>query len=190
MAYGPIQLANASGQVMVQQRWPEGASLTCKQGVPLRLSSGNLIPCDMATSSGADWGSADIVVGVSSEPGHNLTTAGTPEPAYSEGTPPNQPLGRIIPRGAWLRDGKIGFYPANGVNVFLISLATGVSYTEALKVAVGTYYALKYDSTSGFWYCDSGDTSGNNICLEILGGVSDDATKVLVRFKASQRQFD
>ena len=171
---------------MEMRRWSEAATQTYKQGVPLRLSSGDLVECDTADP----WVAADVVVGISAEPGHNLTTAGTKEPAYSEGSPVNQASAKIIPAGAWSRDGNCGFYPADGKNVFLISLKSGQTYSEALKVAAGSYYTLKQDGTSKYWYLDSTDLVGNNAVAEIVGGVSDDTTKVLFRFKAAQRYFD
>lgn len=185
MAYGPILLAHASGDSSVQKRWPEAATLTAKSGVPLRLSSGNVTECD----ANDPWGAADVVVGISSEAGHNLAVAGTAEQGYSEATPPNQPSAKIIPQGAWIKDGKLGFYPADSKNVFKISLKAGQTYSQALVVA-GTYYTLKKDATTGYWYLDSSDTTGNNAVAEIVGGVSDDNTMVLFRFKAGQRFFD
>ena len=138
---------------------------------------------------GKSCAAADVVVGVSVEPAHNLGVAGTAEQGYSEGSPVNQPSAKIIPQGAWPKDGKLGFYPADGKNTFKISLKAAQTFAQTLVVA-GTYYTLKKDATTGYWYLDSSDTSGNNAVAEIVGGVSDDNTMVLFRFKAGQRYFD
>lgn len=185
MPYDPIKLAYSGSAAQSHDRWPEAASQTFKLGRVLRSSSGNLAASDTADP----WTAADVVVGIASEAGHNLTTAGTAEPATSEGTPRNQPSAKIFAKGAWIKDGKCGFYPANGSNVFEASLKAGQTFTQSLVVA-GSYYAIKYDATSGFEYVDSTDTIGNNCVAEIIGGLSHDNTKVLIRFKAGQRYFD
>jgi hypothetical protein len=158
---------------------------TFKQGTILKLSSGNLVAGDTADP----WSAADVVFGVSAEPAHNLTTANTAEPAVSAGTPPNQASAKIIPVGAWNADGTIMYYRANGVNVFAISLASGQTFAQA-NIVAGSYYALKYDSTTKYWYLDNTDTTGNNAVAEIVGPLSDDTSWVAFRFKASQRYWD
>lgn len=163
-----------------QQRVSEGASKTFKQGVPLVFSSGVV--------QEAAFGGAEIVCGVSVEPAHNLTNAGTAEPAYSEGTPQNQ-TGKIIPVGAWNRDGTCGMYLANGSNVFMASVKVGQTYADSLISGGTTFYGLTKDATTGFWYVDTADTAGDNAVVEIIGGVSDDATLVLFIFKAALRYY-
>lgn len=185
MAYAPITLAYAGNPALQHDRWPEAASKTFKQGRLLRLSSGYLADSDTADP----WTAADVVVGVASENGHNLSSAGTADLGYSEATPRNQSSAKIIPQGAWIRDGKCGFYPASGSNVFEGSLKAGQTFSQALVVA-GSYYAVKYDSASGFEYIDSTDTAGNNCVVEIIGAPSHDNTRVLFRFKSGQRYFD
>ena len=184
MAYTPITLANSSGLPIVQYREPEGATQTFVMGAVLKLSSGMLVAGDTANP----WSAADVVYGVAAEPGHNLTTANTAEPAYSEGSPQNQTSAKIIPVGAWSRDGKVSLYRADGNNIFLASLKSGQTYAQTLVIA-GTYYALVYDSSSKFWYVDNTDTSGNNNVVEMVGGVSDDTSKCLFRFISTQRYF-
>lgn len=185
MAYAPITLAYAGTPAQQHDRWPEAASQTFRLGRILKSSSGNLTASDTADP----WTAADVVVGVASEAGHNLTTAGTAEPATSEGTPRNQPSAKIFAKGAWIKDGKCGFYPANGTNVFEASLQSGQTFSQSLVVA-GSYYAIKFDSTTGFHYIDSTDTVGNNCVAEIVGGPSHDSSRVLFRFKSGQRYFD
>lgn len=181
MAYRPIVAVRTLNGVgfPAQDQQAEAATQTFKQGVPLVFSSGNL--------QEAAFGGAEVVVGVSVEPGHNLTTANTAEPAYSEGTPPNQ-TGKIIPVGAWMRSGKISYYLANGQNVFLASLKSGQTFAQSLMIS-GTYYGLTKDATTGFWYIDTSDTSGDNAVVELVGGVSDDATAALFIFKAALRYY-
>lgn len=182
MAYRPIvavRTLNGAG-VPAQDRWGEKATQTFKQGVPLILDTGEL--------KEATLGAAEIVVGVSVEPGHNLTVGSTAEPAYSEGTPPNQASGKIIPVGAWNRDGTIGFYQANGQNVFLASLKSGQTFAQSYVLA-STWYGLTKDGSTGFWYVDLTDTAGDNAVAQLVGGVSDDSTLVLFIFKAALRYF-
>jgi hypothetical protein len=136
----------------------------------------------------AAFGGAEIVVGFSVEPGHNLTVAATAEPAYSEGTPPNQSSAKIIPVGAWNRDGTIGFYEANGQNVFLASLKSGQTFAQSYVLA-STWYGLTKDATTGFWYVDLTDTAGDNAVCQLVEGVSDDNTAVLFIVKPALRYF-
>lgn len=182
MAYRPIVAVRTLNGVgfPAQDRWGEKASLTTKQGVPLVLNGGYL--------QEASFAGADVVVGFSVEPGHNLTTDATAQPAYSEGTPPNQSSALIIPVGAWNRDGTLGFYEANGSNVFLASLKTGQTF-DPTKVLASTYYALTKDATTGFWYVDQTVTGGNSGVCALISGVSDDNTLVLFQVKSSQRYF-
>lgn len=183
-AYSPITLVNAGGQVQAQANGPEAATQTFKVGVPLRFSSGNLAQCDTSN----DWGAADFVAGVSSSYGQNLTTAGTALGGVSEATAPNQASSAIIPVGAWMRDGSAYYYKADGNNVFEIALKSGQTFTQAL-VLPNTYYALQYDSTTKYWFCDSTDTSGNQNVINIIGVNPNDSTKVRFTFKAAQRVY-
>lgn len=182
MAYRPIvAVRTLSGVGMpAVQRVPEAASLTTKQGVPMILSSGNLTE--------ATFGAAQIVYGVSTEPGHNLTVAATEEPGTSEGTPPNQSSAKQIPVGAWPKDGKMGVYLADGNNVFMASLKSAQTFAQSYVVA-GTYYGLTKDGTTGFWYVDLTDTAGDNAVCELISGVSDDTSMVLFRFAPTLRYF-
>lgn len=182
MAYGPIvsvRTLNGTG-FPAQQRTPEKSAQTCKQGVPLVLNGGYLQECA--------FGGPEIVYGVSTEPAHNLSVDGTGTSGTSEGTPPNQPSAVQVPVGAWMKDGNLGNYLANGDNVFLVSLKSGQTFSQALVLA-GTYYGLTKDGTTGFWYLDTADTAGDNAVAELVGGVSDDNTKALFMFKSALRYF-
>lgn len=185
MAYGPIQLAyTAPGAAQTLYEAAEGATQTFKQGTIVKLSSGMAVAGD----TNDPWGSADVVLGVSAEDAHNLTTANTAQ-ELSIGTPIGQSSASIVPLGAPIKNGKVLLYKADGLNVFRISLKSGQTFAQSLVVA-GSYYTLKYDSTTTFWYLDSTDTTGNNAVAEIVGGDSLDTSKVLFRFKAAQRYFD
>lgn len=129
-------------------RTEEGASKTFKLGVPLTLSSGQV--------QENAFGAAELVYGFSAEAGHNLSVAGTSEPAYSEGAPPNQASAKTIPVGARMRDGKCGVYLANGQTVFSAMLKDGQVFTQALVSA--TRYAVIKDGVSNFWYIDNTDS--------------------------------
>ena len=181
MAYEPIQVVRlASGLGFPQMdKAPEAATQSFKLGVPLSLSSGFLAE--------SDFGTAVLIYGFSSEAAHNLAVAGTAQ-ELSEGTPPNQPSAKIIPLGAWMRDGLVGFYAANGLTIFSIKLKDGQTFSQAL-VAGGTLYGLTKDGTSGFWYLDSADTSGNNAVARIVGVDPNDSTRVHFQIDASKRYF-
>ncbi len=183
-AYSPITLVNAGGQVQAQAAALEDATQTFKAGVPVRLVAGYVQQCDTNT----DWGAADFVLGVSSSPGQNLTVAGTADLGYSEGTAPNQASSQIIPVGAWIRDGNTYYYKADGNNVFEAALKATQTFTQALVLA-NTWYALKYDSTTKYWYVDSTDTSGNQNVVQIIGVNPNDNTKVRFTFKPAQRVY-
>ncbi len=184
MAYGPMILVSASGCPQVINGMPEGATQTFKQGVPLRLSSGNLVACDTADP----WSAADVVVGVSVSPGKNLAVAGTTEDGYSIGSAPNQPSSKTIPVGVPVKLGTCSFYAADGSNVFEISLKAAQTFAPA-NVVAGAFYALKFDATTGYWYVDNTDTVGNNAVLSIVGVNPNDNTKVRVQFKSAQRFY-
>ena len=168
------------------ERQLESATQTFKNGVPLTLSSGYLIE--------ASFSGADIVYGVSSEPAHNLATSGTAQ-QLSEGTAQNQASSVITPVGAWIRDGKIGLYRADDENIFSISLKATQTFSQALIVNPATLYGLTKDGTTGFWYLDTSDTSGNNAVAILLGvdpscpNTSAGGCRVFFKFAPSKRFF-
>lgn len=181
MAYRPIvAVRTLSGTGFpAQDRWGEKAHLTMPQGVPLMLSGGYVLEADFS-------GGASVVAGVSVEPAHNLDTDATAKYS-SEGTPPNQSSAVITPVGAWIKDGTMGFYLADGRNVFLISLKSGQTF-DATKNGGGPY-SLTKDGTTGFWYLDYTATGANASVAIPVDGVSDDNTLVLFQFKSTQRTF-
>lgn len=189
VSYEPIKLVKTLGLsgFPAGGREAEGASKTFKMGVPLVLSSGLL--------QEAAFGGAEIIYGVSQEAAHNLTTANTAEQGTSEGTPPNQASARIIPVGAWMKDGKIGYYAADGQNVFSIMLKDGQVFTQAM-IAASTFYGLTKDGTSGFWYLDNTDTSGDNAVAVVIGLDSSSpntvagGARVWFQFKPALRYFN
>lgn len=182
MAFEPIRAVRVdTGPGFPQMdRFPEAASKTFKTGVPLTLASGFLQECAFS--------GADIVHSVSAEDAHNLSVAGTAQ-ELSEGTPPNQPSAKITPIGAWMRDGNVGAYAANGKTIFSIKLNTGQTFSQAL-IASGVLYGLTKDATSGFWFLDTTDTSGNNAVARIVGVDPGDNTRVWIQFDASKRYFN
>lgn len=188
VTYEPIKpyRVNSGGAAMPQMaRLPETSAKTFKQGVPVMYSSGLLVE--------ATFSAADVLVGFSAEPAHNLTTSDTPEPATSEGTPQNQASGKIIPVGAWMKDGKLGVYIADENTIFSAFAVNG-PFTNAMMIA-GTFYGLTKDSGSGFWYVDLTDTSGNNAVVELLGvdpaspNTVADGVRVFFRIKNASRYY-
>lgn len=188
VSYEPIAAVRMSGSQAATPaalRTPEDASQTYKIGVPVKLVSGYLQECV--------YSAADITYGISYEPAHNLTVAGSPT-QQSEGTPQNQPSAIITAVGAWPTDGNCGVYQANGQNIFSIALKAGQVFIESL-LASGTLYGLVKDSASGFWYLDITDTSGNN-AVAVLQGVDPSCpntaaggSRVFFQFAASLRYF-
>lgn len=166
-------------------RVPEAATQTLQYGTPVMLSGGYL--------AAFSTGGANIVYGVSSEWGHNLTTAGTPQ-QYSEGAPPNQPSASTTPVGAQPIDGMLGVYYANGQTVFSIALKAGQVFTEDLLIA-GTVYGIVKDNTTGFWYLDNTVTTGNGAVAVLLGvdpscpNTASGGSRVFFTFAESKRYF-
>jgi hypothetical protein len=158
VSYEPIRLYFSQGEgAPAHIRESEGASKTFKMGVPLVLSSGNLQECA--------FGGAEIVYGVSSEAAHNLTTANTAQET-SYATPPNQASAKTIAVGSPIVDGKIGCYKANGANRFSIMLKDGQVFAQSM---IGSTFGLTKDATSGFWYLDNTDTTGDNAVARCEG---------------------
>lgn len=184
VAYEPIRLYRSTGEGFpLMKHPPEGATKTFKLGVPLVLSSGLAQECA--------FGAPEIVYGVSSEAGHNLAVAATAEELSVE-TPPNQASAKVIPLGAPIKDGTVGCYAANGQNEFSVMLLDGQVYTNAMN---GGTYGLTKDVTSGFWYLDNTDTTGDNavaVCTGVDPSSPNSATlgaRVTFRFKSTLRVF-
>ncbi len=159
VSYEPIKLVRQMNGLGFpsMERASEAATQTFLTGAPLVLSGGHLQECA--------FGGAEVVYGVSAEPGHNLTVAGTKEEGYSEGTAPNQASSKIIPHGAWPKDGLIGVYRADGNNIFSIALKAGQVFTQAM---VGTTYGITKDA-GGYWYLDNTDVAGDNAVATCIG---------------------
>lgn len=182
----PYQVTAAGSGFPHMRRMPEDAGETFKMGVPLALEGGFLREADFTGDT--------IIVGFSTEPGHNLAADGVAEQGTSEGTAPNQASSKIIPVGAWMKDGNCGVYIADDSTIFSIALKAASVFTQALLIA-GTFYGIAKDATSGFWYLDDADTSGNNAILELLGmdpsspNTAADGARVLVKVKPAARYF-
>lgn len=161
--YEPIKAAfnyRGGDAFPAMDRFPEKGSQTFKIGVPLHLSSGYL--------QEVSFSGADIIYGISSEAGNDLSGDGTADEGASQGTPPNQSSAKIIPVGAKFKDGNIGIYLADGQTVFSIMLEDGEVFTQALIINPATLYGITKDSGSGFWFIDQDDTSGNNAVAKII----------------------
>lgn len=183
MAYGPILLAYTADQCQSLIRAAEDSGETFKRGVPVKLDAQGMVAVVDST-----WSAADVIYGISAEAAHNLTTDNTEEGGYNEATPPNQ-TGRTIPAGAWMRDGKIGVYKADNQNVFIGSVKSDQTMAQSYILSA-TVYGLTYDSSSGYWYVDLTDTSGNNACVILDGVVPGDTSKVYFHFESAQRYWD
>lgn len=154
VSYEPIKavrvLGTSNGMPAVL-RVPEDELQTFKIGSLIAVVSG------YAQIVASGFGGSELVYGVSMEAGHNLAVDGTAEDGYNEGAPQNQPSGKRIPPGAWIKDGKVGVYLANGQTIFSAMLKDGQVFTQAL-VLPATRYELEYDSSSGYWFIDTSDT--------------------------------
>lgn len=184
VAYEPIRLARSVGEGAPRiVSPPEGATKTHKEGVPMVLSSGN--------AQEAAFGGPEIVYGVSIHVGQNLAVAGTAE-SISIGTAPNMASSAIIPIGAPIEDGYAHMYAADGRSTFYIMLKDGQVFTNAM---VGGTYGLTKDATSGYWYLDNTDTSGDN-AVAVVRGVDPSSpntvalgARVLFQFLSTLRAF-
>lgn len=202
VSYEPIKAIETvagHGSVPRMFRTPEKNGLTTQIGVPMILSGGFL--------QEASFVAADVVYGISTEPGHNLTTSGVGTTGLSEYSAPNQPSSLIIPIGSHMRDGNIGVYAADALNVFSAAVkyttlpnpannVAGVSQVfQQSMIQAGVFYGLVKDATSGFWYVDLTVTNGNNAVVQLVGvdpsspndGVN--GTRVFFQFKPAQRFF-
>ena len=184
VAYEPIRVARSVGEGAPRKvSPPEGATKTHKDGVPMVLSSG--------LAQEAAFGAAEIVHGVSIGPGSNLAVAGTAE-ELSLGAAPNMASSKIIPVGAPIKDGYSHMYAADGRTTFYIMLKDGQVFTNAM---VGATFGLVKDGTSGYWFMDNTDTSGDN-AVAVCRGVDPSSpntvalgARVLFQFLAALRAF-
>lgn len=189
VSYEPIKvyrnMRGGSGMPEIL-RWPEAATQTFKQGVPLMLSSGYLVEWD---------GSTEKIVGISAEPAHNLASSGVAEAGYSEAAPRNQASGKTIPPGAWMKDGKIGFYPARPDVLFSVAVENDDVFAQALMVDA-TFYTLEKDATTGFWFVDFDETSGDDAVVQLVENdpsapnTTADGARVAFRFKTGATYFE
>lgn len=184
VSYEPIRLIRSYGDGgALMKHPPEAATATFKEGVPVYLVTGNAAETTFAA--------AQTVYGVSAEAAHNLTTAGTAE-ELSVATPPNQSSAKTIPVGAPIKDGTLGVYAADGRNEFSIALKDGQVYASTM---LGGTYGLTKDSSSGYWYLDNTDTTGDNAVAKVTGLDSSSpnsatlGARVFFQFIASLRAF-
>lgn len=130
----------------------------------------------------------EIIVGISVTGGSNLTSAGTAE-TTSVGTPINQTSASVIPVGAPLNDGKVGYYHADGKTTFRVALVDGQTFSQALVSETATYELSK--TANGYWAVDSTDTNsnGDNV-IQIVGVDPNNDEFVLCRIHRADRVFD
>lgn len=165
-------------------RYPEDASETFNRGVPVFLDGDGMVN-EVTTS----FGGTETVLGISAEPGHNLTTQNTAETGNEHGPPIGMSSGKIPAIGSPMKDGKVQVIHANGSTVFRAALTDGQTYSAAL-VQPGTRYELARES-NGYWSVDSTDTgTGADHVVEIVGEDPNSTEHVLFRFTSSKRAFD
>lgn len=186
VSYEPIAYAyGESGHAVPEiDHVPEKASQTFKLGAPVVLNGGYLQECA--------FGGAELVYGVTAEEGQNLASDGVGTDGTSEGKARNQTNSKIIPYGSRMKDGKTKVYKADGINIFSIALKVGQVFAQSM---VGTTYGLVKDGTTGFWYLDNTDTSGDNAVATVVGAdtsYQNDAThgaRVFFQFISTKRFF-
>lgn len=138
----PVRTTNDSQPRM--QRYDEKASQTFLEGTPVFT--------EVATGFIIAWAgvvATTKVLGISSEPASNLTTAATPK-TLTFGAVPNQASAVNIPRGAPINDGKIGVYLADEQTIFLGAL---LDTDPSVITDINTIMGLTKD-TNNYWYID------------------------------------
>lgn len=157
------QIVGSSDAAPQQRRMPEAASKTFHVGVPVVLSAGYI------QESGAISSGTPAIIGMSSEPAHNLASAGVAPQGGSGvtyGSVQNQTSAVNVPIGAPMADGLCGVYIANNTTIF-----QGVT-DDACTLAVtnvGVIYGLTKDTGTGQWFVDTTITStGSGACVEVL----------------------
>lgn len=138
------------------------------QNVPVQVeaASGFIIEC--ATINNA---ATAIIAGFSTEAGNNLSVSGTAKTLTTGQKVPNQSAAVIIPIGAPLNLGDIGFVIASDDEVFIGTYGDGADNTLAVlaQVQVGAIRGLTKDAGNGFWFVDNNiTTAAGGACVEII----------------------
>ena len=161
---------NATG-VAQGDRIGEKSGQTLLQGTPVQVdvagATGFLIACPAMTSV-----ATAIIAGMSQENGHNLATSGVAQTLNTGQVPPNQPSAVVIPVGAPLNDGTLGFWVADGVTKFIGVLGDSSDNTLAVlaQAMINGIFGLFKDPGNGFWYVDNHViTAAAGACVEITG---------------------
>lgn len=161
------------------KRYPEDASETFNRGVPVFLDGDGMVN-EVTTS----FSGTETVLGISAEPGHNLTTQNTAETPNEHGSAYGMTSSAIPAVGSPVKDGMCQVIHAKDV-VFRAALTDGQTGTVAL-VQPGTRYELAREA-NGYWSVDSTDTgTGNDHVVEIVGLDPNDSEYVLIRFTSSR----
>lgn len=153
----PIEVVSTiSGNSPRGARIAEAATQTFKLGTPVELDgSGNVAAWDGTTITLG-------IAGITTEPGANLTTAGTAL-TVTFGSVPFQSSAVNIPRGAPFNDGKNGFFVGDDDTVYRATFGNNGNAATPAKTDVGIAYGMTKDATSGFWYVDKNKTGGNAV---------------------------
>lgn len=188
MAYIPIGVRKVTGVNAAfppTERYDEKETQTFKIGVPVQFSAGYVQEC--ATID--DASPTDLILGIATEPGNNLTTAGVPK-TLTYGSVQNQASAVLIPVGAPPNDGKMGVILA-GPNVEFYAATRA---THALAATdIGSDFGLTKDGGTGYWFVDTDITAaGDGSCLvvtELIDPVGTLGGRVAFRFANDRFQL-
>lgn len=140
---------------------PEAATQTFLAGTPVALNgSGNVI----AWAGSIVTSLVGAIIGITKNPGKNLTTAGTAQ-QLTQGSVPNQTLAQNIQRPYFDPDGATLLETAADDTIFVGQVGPAQTVTQA---NVGVQYGLTKDSDN-HWYVDTAKTTvGTNTCVIIV----------------------
>jgi hypothetical protein len=111
-----------------------------------------------------------IVVGISTEPGSNLTTSGVAKTLITGFNVQGQASAAIIPVGAPVNDGTIGILLASDANEFIgiYGDSTTAANATLAQAQVGSIRGLVKDAGNNFWYIANDlVTLATGACVEI-----------------------
>lgn len=139
----------------------EAATQTFLAGTPVALNASG----DVIAWAGAIYATTvGAIIGITKNPGKNLTTAGVAK-QITQGSVPNQPSAQNIQRPYFDPDGDTLFETADPDTIF--SGQVGPLQT-ALQSDIGKQYGLTID-TDGHWYVDkTKSTAGTNTAVIVV----------------------
>lgn len=182
-AAGPVEIVRADGAGFpTTSRDPQAASQTSNQGVLAVLSGGFIEESAQPITA--------TIQGVTVERGQNLAAAGVPEEGGNEaGTPRNQPSARTTAVGSPVKDGKFGYYHADGKTTFKAALVDGQNGLDS-DVSNTLRYAMARQA-NGYWAVDR--TATGTTAIHVANIVRIDPINnefVWIRFDKAVRAFD